>query len=134
MYDFLLKKRRENETETDRTLNDLLDRALISTDRLRTVNQLGDMALDKFMKRKENKYRNAEQKLGLLERSRALGLSPQQALNDDFLDEEAPLENVNAVVLSKRAAQALHEAPKAFSMAKNSSNIFSKIISAFKYR
>jgi len=133
-YDWMLAKRRNNETETDRTLNDLLDRGLISANRIKMTDAVADTLLDKFLKRKENKYRNTEQKLGILERSRALGLSPKQALNDDFLEEEAEEESSRNLVLARRAATALEAAPKAFSQKTKISNTFSKIISALKHR
>jgi hypothetical protein len=133
-YDWMLAKRKDKETETERTLNDLMDRGIITGSRLKFADTVVDTMVDKYLKRKENKYRNTEQKLGILERSRALGLSARQALNDDFLEEEAEEESARNLVLAKRAANALESAPKAFAQKTKISNTFSKLISALKYR
>lgn len=133
-YDWMLAKRRDKETETERTLNDLMDRGIISGSRMKLVDAGVDSFLDKLFKRKENQYRNTEQKLGILERSRALGLSPKQALNDDFLEEEAEEDTARDLILAKRTANALASTPKAFAQKAKVSNTFSKIISALKHR
>jgi hypothetical protein len=136
-YSWFLPERKD-ETDTEKMLNNLMDRMIIAQQRQHSAQAVGSAVggrlLDKLLKTKEDKYRNTEQKLGILERSRALGLSPRQALNDDFLDEEADDETVRDVILAKRAANTVAAVPKAFSYRGKVSNTFSELISALKHR
>lgn len=136
-YNWLLPARKKDETETEKTLNNLLDRAMKGYQRNQGIDSILDVArdalLDKVIKKRENQFRQAEQKLGILAQSRALGLSPMQVLNDDFLEEEEE-ESARDLVLAKRSWNLLESAPKAFSQKTKISNTFSKLISALKHR
>ena len=134
-YNWLLPERKKDETQTEKTLNNLLDRAMKGYQRNQGIDSILDVArdtlLDKVIKKRENQFRQAEQKLGILAQSRALGLTPTQALNDDFLEEEEGL-NAEHVLLARKSINTLSQTPKAFSGEKKLSNTFSKLISALK--
>lgn len=134
-YNWILPERKKDETETEKTLNNLLDRAMKGYQRNQGIDSILDVArdtlLDKVIKKRENQFRQAEQRLGILAQSRALGLTPTQALNDDFLEEEET-ESAHHLLLAKRAAETLGKAPKAFAAKSNVSNTFSKLIAALK--
>lgn len=133
-YDFLIPPRKKNENELEKSLNYTLDRVLRSKGRTDVVESLTDIALDKFLGPTDNKFKRAEEKLSVLQRARALGVSPQMALSDDFLEYEARNgddDDARNLVLSKRASDSLAKTKRVFAMP-DPKSFMSKILSRLK--
>lgn len=90
---FLLPKRRDDEDDNERLIEDAIDRTLIGKGTLDLADQAFEYGRKSYFPTQGEKISDAKSRLELVDLSRRLGLNPKQAMDSDILnvdDEKKP--------------------------------------------